>query len=60
MMNESQHTHFFFSGRGHIPYLLDPTRSKKFKGEEFCFVLIFFSLGTTLRNKTNRVDGFFG
>ena len=28
----------FFSGRGHLPYLLDSKRSKKFKGEErFCF-----------------------
>ena len=24
----------FFSGRGHVLFLLDPTRSKKFKGEE--------------------------
>ena len=27
----------FFSGRGHIPFLLDPTRYKKFEGEDFFF-----------------------
>ena len=46
----------FFSGRGHIPFLLEPTRSKKFEGEEFYFIFKFLRWAPLYGQKTGWID----
>ena len=58
MWNVSQHTQFFSRDEVKYPFLLDPTRSMKFEGEDFIIFFNFF-VEHHFTDKTNRVDGFF-